>query len=181
VAEIDDPVLVLSALVALAKWEELRGSRSASVEHLRRALEIAESGAVGAPDLGGVIAEMAQVARRVDDAAMPRLASLIRSEATPVQRLAWGRFRAIAAESAGDLVEAATLYRRSAEDWKAFGDVVESAMASIGLGRVLLKLGQGDGAGRALNDARAFFSSVGAITRLAEIDGLLGAERASGS
>jgi hypothetical protein len=89
--------------------------------------------------------------------------------------------RATLAEADGDLEEAARLFSEARAAWESYGGVVERAMAELGAGRTLTRLGRPEEAAAPLRSAAATFSAIGATPAIAEAQALLGRGTAVGS
>jgi hypothetical protein len=101
-------------------------------------------------------------------------ARLIEADAPfPRYRLDLVTARAILAEARDELDEGSELYREAAEGWKEYGHVPERAQALLGLGRCLIGLGSGPEVSVPLQEARAWFSQLGARPLLEETDAWL--------
>jgi hypothetical protein len=122
---------------------------------------------------------MARTALAIGDAALAgRLADGLEPR-YPLDEHALCAVRALLAEHAVELEEAAALYAEAASRWQEFGNVPERAY-TLGQGRCLAALGQAD-AGHPLREARELFASMGYKPALAETEALLGETEAAAS
>jgi hypothetical protein len=87
-------------------------------------------------------------------------------------RLAAVTARAVLAEATDDPAGAADLYAEAAEGWDAYGQALEHALAVLGRGRCLLRLGR-DEAAATLRDAQERLSGLGARLFAEEVATLL--------
>jgi hypothetical protein len=99
---------------------------------------------------------------------MIELGVLELAERLPVDGLS----AAAIAEARGELETAANGYAQAVSR-RSFGEVIYPAIALVGLGRVLARLGRTAEAAEALNEARPILVKLGAAPLLAETDAML--------
>ena len=166
--EVEDPQIVVPALVAAALAARAQGHREAAgaliaeLESATRGLSLFHR-ARFLPDA----LRIALAAGRWD--LVERLAEEVATPAArPRHSLATGS--AIVAEARGALEQAATLYGDVADRWLDFGFVLEEGQAAYGRGRCLVGLGRRAAAEPALRRAREIFGGLGARPLVAEVD-----------
>jgi class 3 adenylate cyclase/tetratricopeptide (TPR) repeat protein len=169
--EIDDLQQLVPALVNAALVEQARGDRAAAVDHAREAARLTAERAGGQRFRGQHLADLVRVVAWSDPALAGELVEDARPTATRY-RLAAVTARAVLAEATGDPARAADLYAEAAEGWEAYGQVLEQAMALLGRGRCLARLGR-DEAAAILRDAQERLSGLGARLFAGEVATLL--------
>ena len=169
--KVGDPQILSPALLAGAEVLLARGDRPGAAELL---LEL-ESSTRDRPFW--TLLYLADIARAANGCGDPgpaeRLLAIARQSP---ERHGLGALaaRAVLAEEAGRLEEAAGLHAEAASGWHAYGNVVEEAMANLGAGRTLARIGRGDASLEPLHAARETFSALAASPLQAEVDTLMG-------
>jgi len=169
--EIDDLQQLVPALVNAALVEHATGDKAAALALVAEAAQLTADRAGGRRFLGQYLADMVRVAAGPAPALAQDLIDATEPTATRY-RLAAATARAVLAESTGDPSAAAGLYAEAAEGWRAYGQVLEHALALLGQGRCLAALGHPD-AGDLLQAARQRLKDLGARPSAAEASTLL--------
>ena len=169
--EIDDLQQLVPALVNAALVEHATGDKAAALALVAEAAQLTADRAGGRRFLGQYLADMVRVAAGPAPALAQDLIDATEPTATRY-RLAAATARAVLAESTGDPSAAAGLYAEAAEGWRAYGQVLEHALALLGQGRCLAALGHPD-AGDLLQAAHQRLKDLGARPSAAEASTLL--------
>jgi class 3 adenylate cyclase/tetratricopeptide (TPR) repeat protein len=162
----------LVALAATAPARLLRGETGRARDLIEELIPIVASGRSWywvprtLPSLVRAAVELDELplAKRLADAFDPRF---------PIDEHARVAVAAIIAEADGDLDEAASLYRDTVARWQRFALVPEVGFAALGEGRCLARLGRGDEAAMALEQARAIFNGLGSAPLVEAVDDAL--------
>ena len=169
--EIDDLQQLVPALVNAALVEHATGDKAAALALVAEAAQLTADRAGGRRFLGQYLADMVRVAAGPAPALAQDLIDATEPTATRY-RLAAATARAVLAESTGDPSATAGLYAEAAEGWRAYGQVLEHALALLGQGRCLAALGHPD-AGDLLQAAHQRLKDLGARPSAAEASTLL--------
>ena len=169
--EIDDLQQLVPALVNCALIEHATGDPSAALALVEEAAQLTAARAGGHRFRGQHLADMVRVAAE----AAPSLARDLVADAQPSAtryQLAATTAKAVLAEATGEVEPAASLYAEAVEGWQAYGQVFEHALALLGRGRCLARLGR-PGAAATLRAAHDRLSGLGARPFSAEASTLL--------
>jgi len=170
----EDPGLVLSALAPAAFGRFALGQVAAAeslLAELGAQVEIRQNTLYLYPD---VLPEMVRTALAIE---RPKLAAMLVAGIVatyPLAEHALAGAHAAIAEFQGDLDAALTGYGDTARQWEQFGFMAETAFATLGRGRCLVRLGRHSEARAALARARELFEALHAAPALAEVDKVLG-------
>src|SRR5215211_571988 len=169
--EIDDLQQLVPALVNAALVEHASGNRQRAMALVEEAAELTADRAGGRRFLGHHLADMVRVAAVPAPALAKSL--LDDAEATATRyRLAATTARAVFAESTANPETAAALHAQAADGWRAYGQVLEHALALLGQGRCLAALARPDAADL-LQAAHRHLKDLGARPPAAEASTLL--------
>jgi hypothetical protein len=133
------PALVNAALVTQAT-----GDQAAALALVTEAAQLAAGRVGGNRFLGQYVADMVRVAA----VPAPDLARELIGQAEPSAtryRLATTTASAVLAEATGELDSAAAQYAEAAEGWDHYPQVLEHALALLGQGRCLTRMGRPEG------------------------------------
>jgi class 3 adenylate cyclase/tetratricopeptide (TPR) repeat protein len=169
--EIDDLQQLVPALVNAALVEHATGDKAAALALVAEAAQLTADRAGGRRFLGQHLADMVRVAAGPAPALAQDLIDATEPTATRY-RLAATSARAVLAESTGDPSAAAGLYAEAAEGWRAYGQVLEHALALLGQGRCQAVMGHPDAADL-LQAAHRCLKDLGARPSAAEASILL--------
>jgi class 3 adenylate cyclase/tetratricopeptide (TPR) repeat protein len=169
--EIDDLQQLVPALVNAALVEQAGGDKAAALALVAEAAQLTADRAGGRRFLGQHLADMVRVAADPDPALAQDLIEATEPTATRY-RLAATTARAVLAESTGDPETAAALHAQAADGWRAYGQVLEHALALLGQGRCLAALARPDAADL-LQAAHRHLKDLGARPPAAEASTLL--------
>jgi class 3 adenylate cyclase/tetratricopeptide (TPR) repeat protein len=169
--EIDDLQQLVPALVNAALVEQAGGDKAAALALVAEAAQLTADRAGGRRFLGQHLADMVRVAADPDPALAQDLIEATEPTATRY-RLAATTARAVLAESTGDPGTAAALHAQAADGWRAYGQVLEHALALLGQGRCLAALDRPDAADL-LQAAHRHLKDLGARPPAAEARTLL--------
>ena len=152
--EVGDPQSVGPALIQAALVSALHGRLDHAVGLVEEYASFSDRMRVDV--LGGLpaVARICAAAGRAE--VVERLLDVVSAAPGPVARSAVASARAVLCEARGEVGEAASLYREAAEDWGAWGSVVERAYALLGLWRCA-----GDEGAR--REGEAVFERLGAV------------------
>jgi class 3 adenylate cyclase/tetratricopeptide (TPR) repeat protein len=169
--EIDDLQQLVPALVNAALVEHASGDPPAALALVSEAAQLTADRAGGRRFLGQYLADMVRVAATPG----PGLARSLIAQTDPTAtryRLTATTAEAVLAEATGDVERAAGLYEEAAGGWSAYGHVHEHALALLGQGRCLLRLGRPEGE-QVLRVAHQRLTALGARPPAAEAGSLL--------
>jgi class 3 adenylate cyclase/tetratricopeptide (TPR) repeat protein len=169
--EIDDLQQLVPALVNAALVEQAGGDKAAALALVAEAAQLTADRAGGRRFLGQHLADMVRVAADPDPALAQDLIEATEPTATRY-RLAATTARAVLAESTGDPETAAALHAQATDGWRAYGQVLEHALALLGQGRCLAALARPDAADL-LQAAHRHLKDLGARPPAAEASTLL--------
>jgi class 3 adenylate cyclase/tetratricopeptide (TPR) repeat protein len=170
--EIDDLQQLMPALVNAALVAQATGDQAAALDLVAEAARLAADRAGGHRFLGQYVADLVRVAA----VPAPALARDLVSQAEPSAtryRLAAAAAAAVLAEAAGELEAAAAGYAEAADGWGGYPQVLEHALALLGQGRCLARMGRPDAA-PVLRVAHRRLETLGARPSAAEAATLLG-------
>jgi hypothetical protein len=173
--EIDDLQQLVPALVNAALVAQATGDPQTALALVGEAAKLTTDRAGGRRFLGQHVADMVRVAA----ASAPDLARSLIDQADPTAtryRLTATTAGAVLAETAGDHEGAAERFAAAAAGWAAYGHVHEQALALLGQGRCLLRLGRPEGE-PVLRVAQRHLTALGARPRATEATELLGSGR----
>jgi tetratricopeptide (TPR) repeat protein len=171
--EIDDLQQLVPALVNAALVEHATGDHPAALALVSEAARITADRAGGGRFLGQCLADMVRIAA----APVPDLARSLIEQAEPTAtatryRLTTTTATAGLAEATGDPERAAELFAEAAIGWATYGHVHEQALALLGQGRCLLRLGRPEGE-QVLKVAHQRLTALGARPPAAQAGSLL--------
>jgi class 3 adenylate cyclase/tetratricopeptide (TPR) repeat protein len=169
--EIDDLQQLVPALVNAALVEHASGREAAALPLVEEAARLTAERAGGRRFLGQYLADMVRVAAAPSPSLARDLVETAELTATRY-RLAATTASAILAESAGDPETAAARYAEAAKGWSGYTQVLEHALALLGQGRCLTRMGDPD-ANRVLRVASTHLTGLGARPTAAEATALL--------
>jgi tetratricopeptide (TPR) repeat protein len=169
--EIDDLQQLVPALVNAALVAQATGDPPAALALVTEAAQLTTDRAGGHRFLGQHVADLVRIAATP----APELARDLIAAAEPSAtryRLAATTARAVLAESAGSVEEAASLFAEAAEGWGQYRQVLEHALALLGQGRCLVRMGANEGE-NVLRVAHERLNALGARPSAAEAAELL--------
>jgi class 3 adenylate cyclase/tetratricopeptide (TPR) repeat protein len=169
--EIDDLQQLVPALVNAALVEHASGREAAALPLVEEAARLTAERAGGRRFLGQYLADMVRVAAAPSPSLARDLVETAELTATRY-RLAATTASAILAESAGDPETAAARYAEAAKGWSGYTQVLEHALALLGQGRCLTRMGDPD-ANRVLRVASTHLTTLGARPTAAAATALL--------
>jgi class 3 adenylate cyclase/tetratricopeptide (TPR) repeat protein len=169
--EIDDLQQLVPALVNSARVEHAAGHTATAADLAAEAIQVTGERAGGMRFRGQYLADLIRVVAGPDPALARELVEEAQTSATRY-RLAAATAGAVLAEATSDPEQAATRYAEAADGWKAYGHVLEHALALLGQGRCLARLGD-PGAAPALRAAADLLTALGARPSAAEARSLL--------
>ena len=166
---LEDPPLVLRALMATALARLAAGDLPGTGAMVREALELTTGDDVLV--LAGDLAELTRLAVGAGDLALAERL-LVGSDRLELERYRLSAFTASAvlAEARGDLDRALAGHQEAAERWDRWGNALERAHALFGAGRCLVALGRDAEGRQRLGEARGAFAALGAQPTIARID-----------
>ena len=169
--EIDDLQQLVPALVNAALVEHATGDHPAALALVSEAAQLTADRAGGRRFLGQFLADMV----RVTAEPAPDLARSLIHQAEPTAtryRFTVTTAEAVLAEATGEVERAAGRYEEAAGGWSGYGHVYEHALALLGQGRCLARLGRPEGE-HVLRVAQRHLTALGARPAAAEAAGLL--------
>jgi tetratricopeptide (TPR) repeat protein len=169
--EIDDLQQLVPALVNAALVEDATGDHPAALALVSEAAQLTADRAGGSRFLGQCLADMV----RTTAGPAPALARSLLDQAEPTAtryRLTTTTATAVLAEATGDPAHAAELFAQAATGWNTYGHVHEQALALLGQGRCLVRLGRPEGE-HVLRVAHQHLMALGARPPAAEAGSLL--------
>ena len=169
--EIDDLQQLVPALVNAALVEHATGDQAAALALVSEAAQLTAERAGGRRYLGQELADMVRVAAGPAPALARDLVDGAEATATRY-RLTAATARAVLAEATGDPEHAAGLYAEAAAGWGAYGHALEHALALLGQGRCLARLGAPTPS-QVLRVAHQHLTTLGARPPAAEAAALL--------
>jgi class 3 adenylate cyclase/tetratricopeptide (TPR) repeat protein len=169
--EIDDLQQLVPALVNAALVEHASGREAAALALVEEAARLTAERAGGRRFLGQHLADMVRVAAAPSPSLARDLVASAELTATRYRHAATTA-TAILAESTGDPETAAARYAEAAKGWSEYTQVLEHALALLGQGRCLTRMGHPD-ANRVLRVASTHLTTLGARPTAAEATALL--------
>ena len=169
--EIDDLQQLMPALVNAALVAQATGDQAAALALVTEAAQLAAGRAGGNRFLGQYVADMVRVAA----VPAPALARELIGQADPSAtryRLATTTASAVLAEATGELEQAAAIYAAAAAGWGDYLQALEHALALLGQGRCLARMGRPEGE-PVLRVAQERLRALGARPSAAEAASLL--------
>jgi tetratricopeptide (TPR) repeat protein len=177
--EIDDLQQLIPALVNAALVAQATGDQAAALDLVTEAAQLAADRAGGRRFLGQHVADMVRVAAVPAPSLARELVDGAERTATRYRLTATAAAAALA-EAIGDLEAAAPLYAQAAEGWSGYPQVLEHALALLGQGRCLTRMGRPEGE-HMLRVAHQHLKSLGARPSAAEAAALLQEKRSEDS
>ena len=169
---LEDPPLVMWAMIATAVARLAAGDRSGAVALVREALELTRGDVVVR---AGELPQLVRLSVAAGDLDLAERA-LEGTDALALERyrLSLLSARAALTEGRGETKAALSRYEDAAVAWARWGHVLELAHALFGAGRCLDKLGRLGEARERFEAAAAAFSRLGAEPSLAEVRSAMG-------
>jgi tetratricopeptide (TPR) repeat protein len=169
--DIDDLQQLVPALVNAALVEHASGDRAAALSLVEEAARTAAERAGGRRFLGQYLADMVRIAAGPAPTLARDLVADAETTATRY-RLTAATAHAVLTEATGEPESAAARYAEAAAGWNAYGQALEHALALLGQGRCLARLGRPD-AQSVLRVAHHHLTTLGARPSAAEAGALL--------
>ena len=169
--DIDDLQQLVPALVNAALVEHASGDRAAALSLVEEAARTTAERAGGRRFLGQYLADMVRIAAGPAPTLARDLVADAETTATRY-RLTAATAHAVLTEATGEPESAAARYAEAAAGWNAYGQALEHALALLGQGRCLARLGRPD-AQSVLRVAHHHLTTLGARPSAAEAGALL--------
>jgi tetratricopeptide (TPR) repeat protein len=169
--DIDDLQQLVPALVNAALVEHASGDRAAALSLVEEAARTTAERAGGRRFLGQYLADMVRIAAGPAPTLARDLVADVETTATRY-RLTAATAHAVLTEATGESESAAARYAEAAAGWNAYGQALEHALALLGQGRCLARLGRPD-AQSVLRVAHHHLTTLGARPSAAEAGALL--------